>query len=73
LGHRKGEEAKTILNIILTDDYTFTGPGGAVLTKSEYLKQVSGRASFRTEDVESAGMARPHLSPEVSIWNMLMG
>ena len=49
---RKGEEARTILNIILTDDYTFTGTGGIILTKSEYLKQISGSTSFRTEDVE---------------------
>jgi|SRR3989442_374691 len=47
-----GEEAKTILNIILADDYTFTGTGGTVLTKSEYLKQISRGRSFRTEDVE---------------------
>jgi|KBSMisStandDraft_5_1062788.scaffolds.fasta_scaffold21284_5 ketosteroid isomerase-like protein len=49
---RKGEEARTILNTILADDYCFTGPGGSVLTKSEYLNQISGGTSFRTEDIE---------------------
>ena len=48
----KGEEARTILNTILADDYTFTGTGGAVLTKSDYLNQIIGGASFRTEDIE---------------------
>src|SRR5882724_3187150 len=49
---RKGEQAKSILNIILADDYTFTGTGWTVLTKSEYLKQISGGTFFRTEDVK---------------------
>jgi len=49
---RKGEEARTILNTILADDYSFTGPGGSVLTKSEYLNQIIGGTSFRTEDIE---------------------
>jgi len=49
---RKGEEARAILNTILADDYTFTGTGGTVLTKSDYLNQIIGGASFRTEDVE---------------------
>jgi len=48
---RKGEQAKSILNVILADDYTLTGTGWTVLTKSEYLKQISGGTSFRTEDV----------------------
>src|SRR5258705_1423822 len=48
---RKGEQAKSILNVILADDYTLTGTGWTVLTKSEYLKQISGGSSFRTEDV----------------------
>jgi len=49
---RKGEHAQTILNVILADDYTFTGTGGTVLTKSEYLNQISGGTAYRTEDVE---------------------
>jgi hypothetical protein len=48
---RKGEQAKSILNVILADDYTLTSTGWTVLTKSEYLKQISGGTSFRTEDV----------------------
>ena len=49
---RKGEQAKSILNIILADDYTFTGTGGTLLTKSEFLKQIGGGTTFRTEDVK---------------------
>jgi len=48
----KGAEARTILNTILADDYCFIGPGGSVLTKSEYLNQIMGGTSFRTEDIE---------------------
>ena len=40
---RKAEQAKSILNIILTNDYTFTGTGGTVLTKSEYLRLVEAQ------------------------------
>jgi ketosteroid isomerase-like protein len=49
---RKGEQAKSILNIILADDYTFTGTFGTLLTKSEFLKQIGGGTTFRTEDVK---------------------
>jgi hypothetical protein len=49
---RKGEESRTILNTILADDYSFTGPGGCVLTKAEYLNQIIGGTSFSTEDIE---------------------
>jgi len=48
----KGEEARTILNAILADDYSFTGPSGSVLTKAEYLNQIIGGTSFRSEDIE---------------------
>jgi hypothetical protein len=56
---RKGEEARTILNTILADDYSFTGPGGSVLTKAEYLNQIIGGTFFRTEDIEVRQYGKP--------------
>jgi hypothetical protein len=41
-----------MLDVILADDYTFTGALGDVLTKAEYLKE-RAEVSFRTEDVRS--------------------
>lgn len=52
LGSRRDAAALTMLDVILADDYTFTGAFGAVLTKSEYLKE-RAEVFFRTEHVQS--------------------
>ncbi len=43
--------AMTILNAVLADDYIFTGVFGQVLTKAEYLRQVSSPVTYKPEDV----------------------
>lgn len=49
-GLRRDAAALTMLNVILAEDYTFTGVAGDVLTKEEYLREQSD-VSFITEDV----------------------
>ncbi|MBC8031528.1 MAG: nuclear transport factor 2 family protein [Pyrinomonadaceae bacterium] len=52
LGSRRDAAALTMLDVILADDYTFTGAFGDVITKAEYLKE-RAEVSYRTEDVRS--------------------
>jgi hypothetical protein len=47
-----GEGAAERLNVILSDDYTFTGTGWDALSKSEYLSRVVRHTTYRTEGVE---------------------
>ena len=47
-----GEGAAERLNVILADDYTFTGTEWDVLNKSQYLNRVVRHTTYRTEDVE---------------------
>ncbi len=47
-----GEGAAERLNVILADDYTFTGTGWDALNKSDYLKRVVRHTTYRTENIE---------------------